>query len=142
VIRVARFAELDGRTLFGLLRLRQDVFVVEQDCAYPDIDERDVEPATLHLWMEDGADGAVVACLRLLDDVGEARIGRVCTARSARRQGLAADLIGRAIELASGRPVVIAAQAHLADWYATLGFEVCGPEFVEDGIPHAPMRRT
>jgi ElaA protein len=142
VIRVARFAELDAPTLFGLLRLRQDVFVVEQDCVYPDIDERDIEPRTLHMWAEDGAGGTVTSCLRLLDDGDHVRIGRVCTAADARRRGLAAALIARALELVAERTVVIDAQAHLADWYATFGFEVCGAEFVEDGILHVPMRRT
>ena len=140
MIRVARFAELDTSTLFQILRLRQDVFVVEQDCPYADIDEYDTAPRTLHMWESD--DDQVVACLRLLDDGAEARIGRVCTAVRARRNGLAAALIGRAMEMAGARPVVIAAQSHLADWYATFGFGVCGPEFVEDGIPHLPMRRT
>lgn len=140
MIRVARFAELDGRRLFALLRLRQDVFVVEQDCAYPDIDDRDTEPRTLHLWVEDDA-GHVVSCLRLLDDGETTRVGRVCTTPVARSRRLATTLISRAIELAGDRPVVIDAQSHLHDWYASLGFEVCGEEFVEDGIPHLPMRR-
>lgn len=140
MIRVARFVELDAPRLFALLRLRQDVFVVEQECAYPDIDDRDVEYRTLHMWIEDEK-GDVLSCLRLLDDGDQARIGRICTAPPARSKKLAATLIGHAIGLAGDRPAVIDAQSNLHDWYASLGFEVCGPEFVDAGIAHLPMRR-
>lgn len=139
MIRAARFVELNAPTLFGILRLRQDVFVVEQDCVYADIDDRDVEPRSLHLWAEE--DGTVVSCLRLLDEGAETRIGRVCTSPSARHRGLAGALISRALELGADRPTVIAAQAHLEEWYAKFGFVVCGGQFVEDGIRHVPMRR-
>src|SRR5690606_34048120 len=79
-VRVASFAELDAPTLYRLLKLRVDVFVVEQKCAYPELDGRDLEPETRHLWIEDGA-GAPLAYLRVLREPdGAARIGRVVTA--------------------------------------------------------------
>ena len=59
-MRVAAFSELDAATLYGLLRLRVDVFVVEQKCAYPELDGRDDEPDTRHLWIPDG-DGTPLA---------------------------------------------------------------------------------
>jgi ElaA protein len=138
-VRCARFAALDPSTLYEILQLRVDVFVVEQACPYRDIDGRDREPGTRHLWMEDG--GEVVACLRLLDDGEDARIGRVVTAPTHRRRGLAATLVHDAVARAGPRSIVLDAQSHLAAWYGSLGFRVDGPEFMEDGIPHTPMRR-
>jgi ElaA protein len=140
VVRDAAFADLDAQTLYGILALRADVFVVEQSCPYLDPDGRDLEPGARHLWVE--RDGAVVATLRLLrDGDGRSRIGRVATARSARGAGLAAVLMRRALELAAGTEIVLGAQAYLADWYARFGFVRDGTDYVEDGIPHVPMRR-
>lgn len=135
---MARLVELTAHELHGILELRQGVFVVEQRCAYADIDSRDVEPLTRHCWIVDG--GTVVSALRLLDEGGGVhRIGRVATAPAHRGRGLAAALVRRAIQLA-GPPIVIGAQAHLATWYATFGFVERGDRWVEDGIEHAPMR--
>jgi ElaA protein len=138
-VRCARFGALDAATLYQILQLRVDVFVLAQACPYRDLDGRDTEPETLHLWIED--DGVVIACLRLLDDGDDARIGRVVTAPAYRRQGLAALLMGNAMALAAPRSIILDAQSHLAGWYGRLGFRVDGPEFLEDGIPHTPMRR-
>ena len=133
--------ELSATALYGILRLRAEVFVVEQDCAYLDPDGRDLEPSTRHLWIEDG--GAVVAALRVLHESdGAISIGRVVTASAHRSHGLAADLVRAALEREPVRPVRINAQSHLIDWYATLGFTVAGQEFLEDGIPHTPMARA
>lgn len=140
-VRDARLAELDPVTLYRILALRTDVFVVEQDCPYPELDGRDLEPDARQLWVERA--GEVLATLRLLTDAdGAARIGRVATAKQARGAGLAARLVQRALELADGRTVVLDAQSYLAGWYARFGFAADGPEFVEDGIPHVPMRRV
>lgn len=139
-IRSASFDGLDVDTLYAILQLRSDVFVVEQRCTYRDLDGRDAEPTTRHLWIAD--DGrSVSAYLRTLDDGrGVTRIGRVVTAPAARRQGLADRLVRHAVTHAQG-PVVAAAQAHLTGWYERRGFAVAGPPFVEDGIAHVPMRR-
>jgi ElaA protein len=138
---VASFADLDTRTLHGLLRLRCEVFVVEQQCAYADIDGRDAEPDTRHLWFAD--DGTPVAYLRILREPdGSARIGRVCTAQPARGRGLSQQLMTAAlVEIAPATPCVLDAQSHLVDFYRRFGFTVSGPEYVEDGIPHVPMIR-
>jgi ElaA protein len=138
-IRTATFAELDNATLYGLLRLRVDVFVVEQACPYPELDGRDAEPATRHCWITEG--GAPVACLRvLIEPDGVARIGRVATAPGHRGRGLAAALVHHAVALTAPAPVVLGGQSHLVDWYRSFGFEVDGAEYLEDGIPHTPMR--
>ena len=139
ILRQARFAELTPFEAYGLCRLRVDVFVVEQECAYPELDGRDVEPATVHLWFE--SDGEVAATIRLLDDGATRAIGRVATATRFRGQGLAARLIEEGIRLACDVPVTLEAQAHLEGWYERFGFRRSGPGYVEDGIPHVPMRR-
>lgn len=139
-VHVAPLCEIDPSTLYAILRLRVDVFVVEQQCPYPELDGRDLEPSALQLWATD--DGAVLATLRLLtDSCGDRRIGRVVTAPSARRSGLAALLVQRAIALAEPAAIVLDAQAHLQGWYERFGFVRDGDDFVEDGIPHVPMRR-
>ncbi len=137
-VHVARLDELSPQALLGILAVRQNVFIVEQDCAYADIDARDIEPSTLHLWIDHG--GEVVSTLRLLDDgVDGRRIGRVATLPAARGNGYSSALVERAIAL-SGPPIVLSAQAHLVEWYGRFGFEVFGEHWVEDGIDHAPMR--
>jgi ElaA protein len=138
-VHSAHLDELSPRTLLGILALRQDVFVVEQTCVYADIDTRDAEADTVHLWIEDG-DGRVLSTLRLLrESDGGHRIGRVATLAAARGRGYSGALMTRAIEL-SEPPIVLSAQAYLVDWYARFGFEVCGERWIEDGIEHAPMR--
>ncbi|MEO5981259.1 MAG: GNAT family N-acetyltransferase [Pedococcus sp.] len=144
VVRSAPFADLDLLTAYRLWALRSDVFVVEQDCPYLDLDGRDLDPGARHVWIE--RDGTPVATLRVLDDAdaddGALRIGRVATARAWRGRGLASQLMTWIIEGVGERDVVLDAQSHLADWYAAFGFVASGRGFVEDGIPHTPMRRS
>ncbi|MFO7250541.1 MAG: GNAT family N-acetyltransferase [Actinomycetes bacterium] len=140
-VRVASFAELDAPTLYRLLKLRVDVFVVEQKCAYPELDGRDLEPETRHLWIEDGA-GAPLAYLRVLREPdGAARIGRVVTAPHARGRGLAAALMAAALREIGDRPSRLDAQTHVAGFYARFGYRVAGEEYLDEGIPHVPMAR-
>ena len=138
-LRVASFRDLDTTTLYKILKLRSEVFVVEQECPYLDPDGRDIEPGTRHLWFS--RDREVRAYLRILDDHGVERIGRVVTAPPARGAGLAGRLLAEALTVIGNRPAVLDAQAHLAGYYARYGFEPSGPEFLEDGIPHVPMSR-
>lgn len=140
VQRSASFADLDTATLYALLKLRIDVFVVEQECAYPELDGRDTEPATRHLWLED--DHGPAAYLRILTDPDDvARIGRVVVRADARGRRLAGQLMAAALTEVGDRATVLSAQAHLADFYRRFGFVPTGPEFLEDGIPHLPMTR-
>ena len=135
---VASFSELDGGTLYRLLQLRSDVFVVEQECAYPDLDGLDIDETTRHLWL---SDDLPLAYLRITREPDHARIGRVCTRNSHRGQGLASVLIAQALTIVPGETVILHAQTHVTDLYRGHGFEICGPQFLEDGIPHVPMRR-
>jgi ElaA protein len=138
-VAAVSFGDLDATTAYAVWRLRQDVFVVEQESPYPDLDGRDVEPGTVHVVLREGHD--VVGYARVLDEVSEWRIGRVVGPPAARGRGLADLLMTTSLESCPGRDVVLDAQSPLADWYARLGFTVDGDEFVEDGIPHVPMRR-
>jgi ElaA protein len=148
-VQHATTAALDASTLYRILALRSAVFVVEQDCVYLDPDGRDLEPDARQVWIE--RDGDVVATLRLLVEPGvdfagsgtdaPIRIGRVATRADCRGAGLAAALVRRALQLCEERVVVLSAQTYLADWYARFGFVIDGPEFLDDGIPHVPMRR-
>ena len=134
------FDDLPARTAYDVWRLRQQVFVVEQDCPYPDLDGRDLEEATRHVVLLD-EDDRVVGTLRVLDDGDWARIGRVVVAPEARGRGLAALLMDEAMVLCGDREVHLDAQTGLTGFYAGYGFEVTGPEFDEDGVMHVPMRR-
>jgi ElaA protein len=141
-LRDAIPTELDMATAYRILRLRVDVFVVEQECPYPELDGRDLEPSARWVWAE--SDGQVLGTLRILRDAdGRARIGRVVTNPAVRSSGTGAVLMNRALELIGPEVgVVLDAQAHLEGWYARFGFARSGKPFVEDGIPHVPMSRT
>ncbi|MGE4566369.1 MAG: GNAT family N-acetyltransferase [Acidimicrobiales bacterium] len=121
-----------------MLRLRFEVFVLEQQSFYLDTDGRDLEPETRHLWIED--QNQIVAYLRVLADGPDGHcIGRVVTAPQARGRGLGALLVNHVASTTSG-PLTLNAQAYLADWYLSLGYEATGEVFdEEDGIPHLPM---
>jgi ElaA protein len=135
VIADSPLADLPSPLLYRILALRVEVFVVEQGC----FDGRDLEPATRLLWVE--RDGAVVATLRILDEGNDVvRIGRVATAVGARNSGLGASMMKRAIELIGDQPIILAAQAHLADWYSQFGFVRDGDDYFEHDILHTPMR--
>ena len=141
VVQRGRGADLPPVTLYGLLRLRVDVFVVEQHCAYPELDGRDLDPTTVHLWT--GPDEAPQACLRLLTEpTGDRRIGRVCTTAAARGRGVATRLIGAALDEIGDAACVLDAQAHLTRLYGGFGFAPNGPGYEWDGVLHVPMRRA
>jgi ElaA protein len=137
--------DLDAATLYQLLRLRVDVFVVEQSCPYPELDGCDLLPETRHLWLETPG-GEVISTLRLADEGAKEnavfRIGRVCTGLSDRGHGHTTRLMQAALEEVGPHPCRISAQTYLADMYARHGFIRDGEEFLEDGIPHVPMLRA
>jgi ElaA protein len=140
VIRRALGSELSASDLYAALELRAAVFVVEQACAYLDPDGRDLEATTEHLWI-DGPAGDMAAYLRvLLEPDGTHRIGRVVTAIGRRDERLASRLLEAALEGVEGA-VVLSAQSNHTSLYERHGFRPDGPEFLDDGIPHTPMRR-
>lgn len=134
-----RFRDLDPTTFHDLLKIRIDVFVVEQECPYAELDGRDTEPGTRHVWLEDIS--GPVAYLRVLLELDSShRIGRVATLAAARGNGLAGRLLDHVHATTPGR-LVLDAQTHLVPWYTSLGYLPTGGEFLEDGIAHVPMAR-
>ena len=134
--------DLDAQTLYELLKLRVEVFVVEQAIPYPELDGRDLLAETRHFWLESTA-GEVISTLRLMEEHagGEKafRIGRLCTKRSARGQGHTTRLLRAALAEVGDHPCRIDAQTYLADMYARHGFVRDGDDFVDAGGPHVPM---
>jgi len=135
------FNDLTVQQLYGVMTLRQRVFVVEQNCAYLDADG--VDPASRHLWAE-GSNGAILAYARIVPagiKFDEVSIGRVITAPDARGTGLGRELMKRAISACPAGPIRIGAQAHLEKFYGELGFTRASDVYDEDGIPHIEMLR-
>ncbi len=133
-------AEMDPVVLYSILKLRVDVFVVEQRAAYEELDGRDIEAGARLYWAEE--DGDVLATLRVLREADGRRIGRVATAAAARGAGLAAELMRRAVAACAGAQIVLDGQLQLERWYEGFGFTRSGEVFVEDDIPHIPMTRA
>lgn len=150
------FEGLALREIYGILALRQRVFVVEQACAYLDADGRD--QGAIHLFAcaqrdehdaaedADDAEDAIVACLRILAPGvawAEPAIGRVVTAPEVRRSGLGRELMRRGIDATRAAhglvPIRIGAQRYLERFYGELGFVVASEPYDEDGIPHVEM---
>ena len=139
--------ELDTATLYALLALRTQVFVVEQNCPYLETDGQDLIGDTCHLLARD--ESGLVGYLRLLDPQrmnGEVVIGRVLTAKRARGSGLGHRLMERGLvecgQRWPGVPVYLSAQAHLQGYYGRYGFVAVTEVYLEDGIPHIGMRRA
>ncbi|EFD78548.1 LOW QUALITY PROTEIN: conserved hypothetical protein, partial [Mycobacterium tuberculosis T85] len=137
--------DLDARALYELLKLRVEVFVVEQACPYPELDGRDLLAETRHFWLET-PDGEVTCTLRLMEEHagGEKvfRIGRLCTKRDARGQGHSNRLLCAALAEVGDYPCRIDAQAYLDGHVCPARLR---PATVTsswtDGIPHVPMLR-
>ncbi len=135
---VKYFNELTLRELYEILRARSEIFVVEQDCVYQDLDGKDYE--SLHVFWEE--DGRVMACLRaFVKDEGTVQMGRVLTVRHGIGLGgmLLRDGIAQIREKMNPERIYIEAQCYATGYYAKAGFRVCSGEFMEDGIPHVQM---
>ncbi|MUK63620.1 GNAT family N-acetyltransferase [Aliivibrio fischeri] len=139
------FTELTTSQLYELLRLRVDVFVVEQTCPYPELDGKDCQDGVHHLIGT--KDNEIIACARLLPagtSYINVSIGRVATKGTARGDGLGHELLSQALacceELWPGESIDIGAQEHLTHFYQKHGFEVISDMYLEDDIPHVDMR--
>lgn len=140
----ARFDDLSPHALYAMLQARQDVFVLEQQCLFADLDNADKDAHHLLGWR----DGRLVVYLRIFapglkhDDVA---IGRVLSTREVRRTGAGRDLMGegirRAESLYPGVRIRIGAQLYLEKFYESFGFTTVSEPYDEDGIPHVEMRR-
>lgn len=135
------FDGLSTRELFDLLRLRCEVFIVEQNCPYPDPDKKDLE--SWHMLVYEGSEA--VATLRLVKpgiSYKEASIGRVCTSSSQRRTGLGRELMKQCLqesEKIGWLDIRISAQHYLEKFYSDFGFVSVSDPYMEDNIPHIEM---
>ena len=139
---IKRFYELSVEELYAILKLRVNVFVVEQNCPYPELDDRDQE--AVHVWLEDM--NGIHAYLRIMDRGVESEhvsIGRVIATE--RHQGLGTRILSEGVRIAKDMfqadAVCLEAQVYAIPFYQSLGFEVVSEEFLEDGIPHVKMIR-
>lgn len=140
-ITVKNFIELTTEEIYEILRLRSEVFVVEQDSVYQDIDGRDNH--SVHIFIKN--DNGILSYLRVIKPGvmhAAASIGRVLTRKEARGHGLARALMLKGIDVAKsmGAGIEIEAQTYLKEFYESLGFMVCSDEFIYEGRPHISMK--
>ncbi len=144
----ATFEQLGGADWYAVLQARQDVFVLEQQCLYPDIDGADQRAHHLLGWAE--VDGkpqlqAYLRCFAPGDKYAEAALGRVLTIQSVRGLGtgklLMTEGLRRVAQLYPGSAIRISAQEHLQGFYGSFGFRPVSDIYMEDGIPHIEMLR-
>jgi ElaA protein len=142
------FSELSVDQLYDLLKLRVDVFVVEQNCAYGELDEKDRNKQTRHLLAYNDH-GEIMAYARILPpgvSYPDASIGRVIVAQNARGFGVAQILMGKAIHISlhywPNKNIQIGAQKHLQKFYQQQGFKAVSEVYLEDGIAHLDMLLT
>ena len=145
--QVKRFEQLKIADLYEILRVRQEVFVVEQNCPYQDVDSLD--NVSWHLYTSDEKTDKILAYLRITYascKYDEISIGRVLTTEAARGMGLGKALIQGALEFldkeAPKSPIRISAQLYLQKFYEDFGFEVVSEPYDEDDIPHIEMLRS
>tara|TARA_R110000822_G_scaffold43411_2_gene117189 strand:- start:54 stop:494 length:441 start_codon:yes stop_codon:yes gene_type:complete len=143
-IEIKRFQELDAQELYDVLQLRSEVFVLEQDCVYQDMDYKD----QLALHIMGYKNSKIVAYTRVFkqgDYFKEASIGRVVVRKSERQYGYGLEIMKASIEAIHKNfgttSIHISAQKYLTKFYTSLGFKVVGEEYLEDGIPHFGMIR-
>ncbi|WP_185288314.1 GNAT family N-acetyltransferase [Chryseobacterium lactis] len=144
VWKIKTFEEFTVPELYAVLKARIDVFVIEQNCPYPDLDNYDQK--AVHIWAEEN--GAILAYCRVFDKgikYEETSIGRVLTTEKARGKSLGKQLIQYAVETIENRfhtpEIRISAQDYLLRFYAGFGFEDTGKKYLEDDIPHTEMIR-
>ena len=144
----SQFSELRPDDLYAVVRLREAVFIVEQNCSYPDADGRD--PRAWHLlgWHQGATERSLVAYARVFEPgvrYTEGSIGRVATAQEVRGTGVGRRLMAEALRrletLAPGEKIKLAAQRRLEEFYVGFGFTTVSAPYEEDGIMHVDMVR-
>lgn len=142
VWKLKNFSELSPEELYKILNIRQEVFIVEQECYYLDADNYDQK--ALHLWAEENSE--ILAYLRIFPEnikYKEASIGRVLTSFSARSKNLGKTLVGFSLQIIfnqlRSKSVRISAQDYLIKFYTNFGFVDTGKKYLEDEIPHTEM---
>ncbi|UOQ44399.1 GNAT family N-acetyltransferase [Halobacillus salinarum] len=137
------FNDLTSIQLYEILQHRTNIFVVEQECPYPEIDGRD--PECLHLWLENN--GEILAYCRIVPPLTKEEdyaIGRILVAKESRGKGYARELVHKAVEYLSEEQgvssIFLHGQEHLRHFYGSFGFREVSDVYLEDGIPHVDMR--
>ncbi len=140
---VKHFDELSTNELYEILKTRSEIFVVEQDCVYQDLDDKDQDAIHVFCWNDQGR---VAGCLRVFMKDKEnkvAQIGRVVTLEHGK--GLGGRLLKEGVEVAersfAANSIYLEAQKYAIGYYEREGFKVISDEFLEDGIPHVQMER-
>ncbi|MBR4344044.1 MAG: GNAT family N-acetyltransferase [Lachnospiraceae bacterium] len=141
---IKHFNELSTNELYEILKTRSEIFVVEQDCVYQDLDDNDQDAIHVFCW---NTKGRVAACLRVFwrdEAAGIAQIGRVVTLKHG--TGLGGRMLHEGVELAINRfhakKIYLEAQEYAIGYYAKEEFKVVSEPFLEDGIPHVKMERV
>lgn len=141
-IQLKKFSELKLEELYNILQLRSEVFVVEQDCVYQDLDGKDEKALHVLGFKND----KIVAYTRIFkpgDYFKEASIGRVVVAKIERQHKYGYDIMKASMEVIKNQlndtVIKISAQCYLKKFYTNLGFKKVGEEYLEDGIPHMAM---
>lgn len=141
-VAIKTFNQLTTEELYQILRLRSEVFVVEQDCVYQDVDNKDQK--ALHIIGT--KNGEIVAYTRIFkpgDYFNNVSIGRVVVSQDQRKYGLGKRIMQASLAAIDQRfpnqTIEISAQSYLLKFYTELGFKVTGEEYFEDGIPHRRM---
>ncbi|QAT41236.1 GNAT family N-acetyltransferase [Clostridium sp. JN-9] len=145
VWKIKKFNELNAEEIYKILNIRNQVFIVEQQCPYLDCDGRDIN--SYHLFLENNNE--IAAYLRIIEkgiSYNEISIGRVLVNSKYRGKGLARDMMKKAIGYINNQlnetSIRIEAQAYLIDFYKSLGFKQTSEVFLEDNIPHIEMLYT
>ena len=143
-IEIKNFKDLTTHELYEILRLRSEIFVVEQNCVYQDIDNNDFD--AIHFLLKEGSDiVAYLRVLRLTEHNNEISFGRVIVNNKNRGKGYARILVNDVMEFISkeykDEAILIEAQSYLKKFYGSFGFSCTSEEFLEDGIPHYWMKK-
>ena len=145
VWKIKPFSKLSTEELYQILKIRQEVFIVEQTCYYLDADGYDQQ--AVHIWAESA--GEILAYSRVFEPgikYAEASIGRVLTNPKYRKNNLGKILIRFSIDTIEARfrtrSIRISAQDYLLSFYSEFGFEDTGKKYLEDDIPHVQMKRS
>ncbi|WP_291114804.1 GNAT family N-acetyltransferase [Flavobacterium sp. UBA6135] len=145
IFKIKRFNELSALEIYNLLQLRSEVFVVEQNCVYQDIDGKDDKAIHL-LGIFDDELVAYVRIFKPSDYFEEASIGRVVIKKSYRDRKWGYILMNKAIEVVKAElnetKITISAQLYLKKFYENLGFKQTSDTYLEDDIPHIQMKRN
>ncbi|MCL1632835.1 GNAT family N-acetyltransferase [Sporolactobacillus sp. CPB3-1] len=140
--KVKRFDQLSGHEVYEIMRARVDVFVVEQECPYHEVDPYDL--VSLHVYTTD-VDESIIAYARIFEMDDGISFGRVLVRKDCRGKGLANLLVAKILRVIkkrfAGMPIAIEAQEYVQSLYTSFGFEPASEVFMLDGIPHVRMEK-